>query len=221
MIPAKALIIVVKVVAMKETVKCKKCQLKIISRQTSSIKFRFYVMVELVIKTLISDQVSPAEILALLPSEVAFRLRLDGATTINDIFQDAGPLDSELKWYSFALLALLVEKFGDERCKQELEKYVKLLQTYLQTRSIVNLMPSPYTPIECASDNRAQVELAGEHLKEFSPQDSSNNMPTIKLFVDPEWDRRLVHPDSNKQEREYIACLLRTTTNHIQFVRVA
>lgn len=214
------------VVNTKISIKCKKCQVKIISKQTSSVKFRFYIVVELVIKTLISNQVGPAEILASLPSEIASRLRLEGAMTINDIFKEAGPLDLELKWYSFALLTLLVEKFGDSRCKQELNEYVALLRTYLQTRSKVNQTPSPTSTtvkmMVLQKFNDKELEPLGEHPQESSPEEestSSNNKPAIKIFVDPEWDKKLVHPDSNKQEREYIAHLLGTTMNHIRFVQ--
>lgn len=223
MLTAKALsfIIVVNVLATKisiETIKCKKCQVKIISKQTSAIKFRFYAVVELVIRTLISNLISPAEILTLLPSEIASRLRSKCATTINDIFQESGPLDSELKWYSFAPLALLVEKFGDSKCEQELKKYVILLQTFLRTRSVANPIPHLTTMQLSTQDDLASPDKSPELL---SPQEvNSNDMPTIQVLVDPEWETDLVHPDSNEREREYIACLLGTTTNNIQFVQV-
>lgn len=216
MYPVNVLIIVVSVLATKisiNTVKCKKCQVKIVSKQTSSVKFSFYRVLELVIRRFKSNVVNPTDILNLLPSAISSRLRLEGATTINDIFRECGPLDNELKWYSFPLLLLLVQRLGDNQCKQELQEYVKTLQTYLQSRSVVSPTSTP-TPTKCTT---LQEENQGEDL---STNSNTTLTPAIEVFVDQEWDQKLVDPDSNNaQDRAYIAGLLGTTACHIKFIQ--
>lgn len=194
-----------------QTIKCKKCQIKVVSKQTSSIKFKFYRVLEVVIKRLISNMVSPADILAFLPAETASQLRSEGATTINDLFREAGALDRELKWYSFPILVSLVRNLGDSRCKQELKEYIQALHAYLRSRSAT---PTPNSPM---TKNSSLIPT------DQRPQEAStdaNTSPAIKLFVDPEWDKTLVDPESDEQERAYIASLLGTTMNHIQFVQI-
>lgn len=152
--------------------------------------------------------VSPTDILALLPSEIACQLRSEGTTTINDIFREGGALDKELKWYSFTLLTSLVKRFGDNKCKQELQEYTKALQTYLQSRSA-------HTPATLMTKYSSLP--MNQHPQEAST--GANTSPAIEVFVDPEWDKKLVGPEGDQQERAYIANLLGTTTNHIQFVQ--
>lgn len=190
-----------------EAIKCKHCQVKAISRQTSSIKFKFYRVLEVVIKRLISNEVSATDILTSLPLEIGSRLRSEGATTINDLFRESGALDKELKWYSFSLLRSLVEEFGDNKCKQELTEYTKDLQTYLQSRSLTR------TPTSLKVIMKYSAIQQDRH-----PQASTDVSPAVEVVVDPEWDKTLVDPEGDRQERAYIASLLNTTINHIHFI---
>ena len=210
MYTAGVLVVVVSVLASKvsfETVKCKRCQVKMVSKQTSSVKLSFYKVLEILIQTLVSNVVNPNDILDLLPSEISSRLRSEGATTIQDIFKECGPLDNQLKWYSFPILVLLVQKFGDNRCKELLQEYRTNLRTYLQSRLII------HTPTNCNTNhNPAEAE-------QEERSSDSDTPPVIEVFVDKEWDARLVDLDSNKQERAYLADLLGTTADHLNFIR--
>lgn len=209
MLPATAFIIVLNILVTKagiETIHCKRCQANI-SKKTSAVKFRFYRLLELVIRRFISNLVSLADILAVLPSEMVSQLQLEGATTINDIFRESGPLDKEMKWYSFPYLTILVRELGDDKCKQELEEYVPTLRKYLQSRLIVS-QTSIVTKYVTLNHEDTQEEYT-----------NSNVSPVIAVLVDPEWDKMLVGPASCKQERAYIASLLGTTRDHVQFVQ--
>jgi hypothetical protein len=217
MYPAQILVLVVNIHATRttiETVKCKNCQIKVISKQTTSVKIAFYRVLELVIKQLLSSAVNPEDILDLLPTDIACRLRSDGATTIRDIFRECGPLDSKLKWYSFSPLVLLVQEFGDTRCKQELQEYTKTLQNYLQSRSVVTTSPTQTTRYN------AQPLLSHEGVCDTQTNQtaSDTNAPTVQVFVDKEWDKKLIDPNSSS-EKAYIASLLGTRAEHVHFVQ--
>lgn len=185
--------------------KCKHCRVKAISRQTSALKLKFYRLLERVIKTLTSNAVDPTDILATLPLEISSQLRSGGATTINDIFKENAALDRELKWYSFSILSLLVGKYGDARCRQELAEYIRELRTYLRSRSVSHIKLPTETQLGNTTDS-------SQHPDTPSP---------IKILVDPEWDQKLVEPGSDIAEREYIASLLNTMQNHIQFIQAS
>ena len=215
MYTAGVLVVVVSVLATKvsiETVKCKRCQVKIVSKQTSSVKLSFYKVLEILIKTLISNVVDPTDILDLLPSEISSRLQSEGATTIRDIFRECGPLDNQLKWYSFPLLVLLVQRFGDDRCKELLQEYRTNLQTYLQTRLI-------HTSSNCNSNHSPADTATFNSSEEEDGSPDFNTPPVIDVFVDKEWDARLVDLDSNKHERAYLADLLGTTAERLRFIQ--
>lgn len=203
---ASLLIIVVAVFATPvynsiETVRCKRCKVKLISKQTTALKVRFYSLLEIVIRRLISNQVSPTDILASLPTEIASQLRFQGATTITDIFCETGPLYNSLNWYSFRNLVLLVREYGDAKCKEELGEYIKILMSYLQSRSTRH--PTHATMKNTTTATNTVV---------------NDTAPTIVL-TDPEWDERLVKQEINKDERAYFASLLGTTENQVQFIQ--
>lgn len=184
--------------------RCKQYKVSMVSKQTSTLKLKFYCLLELLIKTVTSDKVSPADILAVLPREISSRLQLEGATTINAIFRENAALDEELKWYSFPLLSLLISNYGDDKCKEELSNYDEFLRDYLQSRarncSSIKTHPTP-------------------HGDDISHPTTPLKPPHIKLIVDPEWDQELVESESDAPDRDYIASLLNTTKNHIKFIQ--
>lgn len=189
---------------------CTHCRVNAISRQTSAMKLKFYRLLERVIKTLTSNTVDPGDILAVLPQEISSQLRSGGATTINDIFKENAALDRELRWYSFSVLVQLVSRYGDARCRQELAEYIREFGVYIQSRSTSNIKSTTTTATETQIGNATATD--------------SNQHPTtpapIKILVDPEWDQRLVGPESDVGEREYIASLFNTTRHHIQFIPI-
>ena len=216
--PACVFLIVVNILATKvsiETVKCQRCHVSVISRQTSSVKVSFYRVVELVIRRFISTAVSPEDILAALPTEIASQLRSQGAKTINDIFSETGPLDSSLKWYSFGILVTLIHKFGDTKCKEGLREYIESLHTYLQSRVVTPFSATTTTPknrtIACDQDSN---NARGTH--DTRTVHDSNS--ALVVVTDQEGDKNLVDPEGDKDERAYIASLLGTTVNHLQFI---
>ena len=216
-------VLVVSVLATKvgiNTVKCKKCQLRMISKQTSEVKFSFYRVLEIVIKTLVSNVVNPTDVLDLLPLDIASRLRLEGATTLTDIFRECGPLDNKLKWYSFPLLVLLVQRFGDSRCKEELQDYIKVLQAYLRTRLVVSMNASTKcnTEPKGTKPTKQDKNVSTTNLNFSEEENGRADSPIIQVFIDKEWDARLVDLDSNTQERAYLADLLGTTADHLHFI---
>jgi hypothetical protein len=217
MYPAQILVLVVNIHAKTtiETVKCKNCQVKVISKQTTSVKIAFYRVLELVIKQLLSSAVNSEDILDLLPADIACRLRSDGATTIRDIFRECGPLDSKLKWYSFSPLVLLVQEFGDTRCKQELQEYTKTLQNYLQSRSSVTTSPTQTT---MGYTTQPLLSHKGVCDTQTNQSASDTNAPTVQVFVDREWDKKLIDPNSST-EKAYIASLLGTRADCVHFVQ--
>ena len=180
----------------------KQCNIRAISRQTSALKLKFYCLLELLIKTLTSEKVSPTDILAVLPQQISSKLRSEGATTINDIFRENAALDRELKWYSYSLLSQLIRNYGDNKCKEQLSNYTKFLRDYLRSRSA----PNKETLSTLHGDNNAT-----------SQPTTPLKLPHI-IVVDPEWDQELVGSESNAPEKDYIASLLNTTKNHIHFI---
>ena len=199
------MMVVVGVVSSKvtmEPVKCKKCQVRTTSRQTSALKLKFYILIEVVIKRFIQTKVDTADVLASLPTKIASELRSQGATTIKDIFRETGPLDKALKWYSFNVLVTLVRRFGDEKCKQELRNYTDSLQQYLQTRLALICDKT----IIFNSTTQQSTDTGEETFQD-----------TTVIVTDPEWDKDLVE---SKEECDYIASLLGTTSNRLQFAHV-
>ena len=173
-------------------VRLSKCHIKISSKETSEVKLMFYCLVELVIKTLTSNNIDPADILDVLPSTISAKLQ---ATSIDGIFKENAALDEELKWYSFPLLKLLIDKFCDNECKSKLEDYVKTLENYLRSR----LLP---------------FHDGGLTPKQLPAHPS----PYMQIMVDTEWSQKLVGSGSDLSERDFIASLLNTTTDRIQFI---
>ena len=112
--------------------KCIKCQAYAMARETSALKLKFYLLLEIVIKQFTRSGVCPADMLKFLPDKIASQL--EGAATIKEIFSVTGALDSALSWYSFEVLEDLVRQFGDIECKQKKEDYIKALQAFLHSR---------------------------------------------------------------------------------------
>ena len=173
------------------THKCKHCQLYAISKETSALKLKFYVLLESVIRKFTENGVHPEDILKSLPYEIASQM--EGAATIKDIFSETGALDGALSWYSFKILEDLVNQLGDTECKQKIEDYIKALQFFLHSRKHD---PSLFSKLSTLS--------AG----------------TIMIQVDPEWDEKLVKYDSDMEKRAFIATLLGTTKSHVTFIQV-
>lgn len=114
---------------------CRKCHAYAMARETSALKLKFYILLEIVVKQFTKNGVHPADILKALPCEIA--LQLEGAAKIKEIFSETGALDNALSWYSFKVLEDLVHQFGDMECKQKTEDYVEALQAFLQSRSLL------------------------------------------------------------------------------------
>ena len=152
------------------SMKCPKCTYNALSKETTSLKVSFFTSVEFFIKTLVSSMTDPEKITSALPQEIANQLRAAKASTIQDIFKEEGPLDSVLNWYDTRLLKMMIMKFGDTKCRTELEKYEIRLVNYLQSRRVFS-------------------KVKNEKLTDGA----------IALLVDREWEEELMS-DSNKQE---------------------
>ena len=159
-----------------------------LSEDTINIKLLFFSVMELTIKELESKMVDPQLILGILPQKIASQFKYKELLTLQDLFKFNSPLINKLNWFEFDLLQQLVDEFGDEDCKQELEAYIVILTLYLQTRSKKDAR-------EC----------------EFQ-----RDGPEVSIVIDPEWDEHLVKNAS--EERSYIAGLLGTTWNRISFI---
>ena len=172
------------------SMKCLKCTYNALSKETTSLKVSFFASVEVLIKTLVSSMSDPEKIISALPQEIANQLRAAKASTIQDIFKEEGPLDKALNWYDTRLLKMMINKFGDTKCRTELEKYEIRLTNYLRSRS-----------------RRVFSKAKNEKLIDEA----------ITLLVDREWEEELMS-DSNKQE--YITSLLQMKGYKIQFVQL-
>ncbi len=169
--------------------KCRKCQVALVTKQTTAVKIVFFTVLQLVIKrfsTVIA--VDPQLLLAALPT--AIQLKMQGATTIQDIFKEDSALDRALNWCSFQILVKMVNKFGDQKCKQELNGYTTILGQYIRARSKIICTPS-----------QSGTGAAGE-------------IRDIELAVDAEWEEALLQNEGSKR---YIASLLGTTPSHLHF----
>ena len=153
-----------------KSMKCLKCTYNALSKETTSLKVSFFASVELLIKTLISSMTDPEKIISALPQEIAKQLKAAKASTIHDIFKEEGPLDKALNWHDTRLLKMIINKFGDTKCRTELEKYEIRLTNYLRSRRIFS-------------------KVKNEKLTDEA----------ITLLVDREWEQELMS-DSNKQE---------------------
>ena len=144
-----------------------------------------------------------------LPTAIARQLQEQGATTIEDIFKANGPLDRALSWCDFELLEKIVSKFGDNKCKKELNKYTEMLGEYLQERSRI---------VEKRNSQELQVTLPDTTESQFQiVVKSSNETHYVELLIDGEWEEMLIR---NKTSKRYIACLLGTVPSHVYFTHV-
>ena len=176
--------------------KCKKCRVNFANKQTSAVKLVFFTVLQLVIKRFSSViMVDPKLLLDSLPTEIAHQLRRLGIATIQDIFKEDGPLDQALNWCHFEVLVTIVDKFGDQKCKQELNGYTSILEKYLRGRSRV---------VSGKIDQDTHPPAA------LSPAASC----CTELVVDAEWEGKMLQNESIKG---YIASLLGTTPNHLHF----
>ena len=159
-----------------------------LSEDTINIKLLFFSVMELTIEELESKMVDPRLILEILPPNIASEFKCKEELTLQDLFKFNSPLIKKLNWFDFNLLQQLVDGFGDQDCKQELEAYIIILTLYLQSRS------------------RRDAKDCEFH----------RDAPEVSIVIDPEWDEHLVKNAS--EERSYIAGLLGTTWNRISFI---
>lgn len=162
-------------------VRSSKCHVK--PKETSEVKLMFYCLVELVIRTLTSNGIDPADILAILPPKISSKLQSKKATSIDCIFKENAALDEELKWYSFPLLKLIIDNFCGIECKSKLEDYIKTLENYLQSRSL------PF-----------HTEYEGGLTCKLLPYITTHSSPYMQIMVDPEWSQKLVGSESDLSE---------------------
>lgn len=180
---------------------CKKCRVKSVSKQTIAMKLSFFGVMELVIKRLITNMVQPEKLLTVLPSDIASQLRLHGCMTIHDIFKASGPLDKAVTWYDCRLLLSIVNEFGDQKSKQEMNGYIAILEEYLQSRTAIG---------------NHNTELS--NVKSYIIDSRSSSSSEVMVLVDPEWGKKVLEGDS--REKSYIASLLGTNGDCVQFTNV-
>ena len=173
--------------------------MKVMSQNTIGIKLMFFILLELVVNQF-DASVTPQQVLEVLPEDISSKFEEKGKT-IQDIFKKRSPLRQAVKWFELSLLILLVEKFGDQTCKHELESYITLLRKFLDSRTQI---------VHEANTTTAPCDV---------PYSCSNQTPLVTIQVDPEWDESLVKGDGD--EGSYLSTLLGTTPNKIQFTECA
>ncbi len=186
--------------------KCRKCQVTLVTKQTTAVKLVFFMVLQLVIKRFSTViMVDPQLLLAALPTAIAYQMQ--GATTIEDIFKEDGPLDRALNWCNFGILAKIVSKFGDQKCKQELNSYVTILGQYIKSRSKVVSDRNPEDPQDPPTEDTTPNEKTGTDVAAVSSEARD-----VEIVVDAEWEEALLQ---NEATREYIAALLGTSPNRL------